>query len=213
MRGVNTILPSSILASSGSPARISRRRRSGPGRTTCPFVETLVCMVRRSYLHRADFATHHLQRRPADKIFNAFFTTRPSQTYFEIFELTSSRNSSRASCAMSFAPTICATLVSRKDSTTCTPCAPAFRSLPIALPPSRPPQRARRLPTAPALGPAPHHRFGPLSRHQDPRHAHHPPTGKFSCMAALPSAAGLTNKSTRPFSPWPQPTPATISAN
>jgi hypothetical protein len=26
------------------------RRRRGPGRTTCPFVETLVCMVRQSYL-------------------------------------------------------------------------------------------------------------------------------------------------------------------
>src|ERR1700733_3188570 len=44
-----------MLASSGSPARISRRRRSGPGRTTCPFVETLVCMVRRSYPHRGQF--------------------------------------------------------------------------------------------------------------------------------------------------------------
>src|SRR5579863_27951 len=46
LRGVNTIRPSSILASSGLPARISRRRRSGPGRTTCPFVDTLVCIVR-----------------------------------------------------------------------------------------------------------------------------------------------------------------------
>src|SRR6516162_2290796 len=43
-RGVNTILPPSISASSGSPGRISSRRRSGPGRTTCPLVETLVCM-------------------------------------------------------------------------------------------------------------------------------------------------------------------------
>jgi hypothetical protein len=50
-RGVNTIRPFSILASSGSPARISSRRRSGPGRTTCPLVETLVCTVRQSY-HR-----------------------------------------------------------------------------------------------------------------------------------------------------------------
>src|SRR5216684_1549846 len=49
LRGVSTIRPSSIFASSGSPVRISRRRRSGPGRTTCPFVETLVCMVRQSY--------------------------------------------------------------------------------------------------------------------------------------------------------------------
>src|ERR1700675_647390 len=44
-----------MLASSGSPARISRRRRSGPGRTTCPFVETLVCMVRPSYTIRGRF--------------------------------------------------------------------------------------------------------------------------------------------------------------
>ncbi len=50
LRGVSTIRPSSILASRGSPARISSLRRSGPGRTTCPLVETLVCMVRRSYL-------------------------------------------------------------------------------------------------------------------------------------------------------------------
>jgi hypothetical protein len=32
-----------------SPGRMSSRRRSGPGRTTCPLVETLVCMVRQSY--------------------------------------------------------------------------------------------------------------------------------------------------------------------
>src|SRR6202041_620828 len=55
LRGVSTIRPSSMLASSGSPARISRRRRSGPGRTTCPFVETLVCIVRRSYPYRGQF--------------------------------------------------------------------------------------------------------------------------------------------------------------
>lgn len=48
-RGVNTIFPFSISASSGSPARMSSRRRRAPGRTTCPFVETLVCMVRQSY--------------------------------------------------------------------------------------------------------------------------------------------------------------------
>jgi hypothetical protein len=50
LRGVSTIRPSSIFASRGSPGRISSRRRSGPGRTTCPLVDTLVCMVRRSYL-------------------------------------------------------------------------------------------------------------------------------------------------------------------
>src|SRR5579864_5075898 len=50
LRGVSTIRPSSIFASRGSPGRISSRRRSGPGRTTCPLVDTLVCIVRRSYL-------------------------------------------------------------------------------------------------------------------------------------------------------------------
>jgi hypothetical protein len=48
--GVNTILPSSILASSGSPARTSRRRRSDPRRTTCPLEEPLVCVIRRPSL-------------------------------------------------------------------------------------------------------------------------------------------------------------------
>jgi hypothetical protein len=48
-RGVSTMRPSSIFASRGSPGLISSRRRSGPGRTTCPLVDTLVCMVRRSY--------------------------------------------------------------------------------------------------------------------------------------------------------------------
>ena len=37
------------IASSGSPARMPSLRRIGPGRTICPLVETLVCMVRRSY--------------------------------------------------------------------------------------------------------------------------------------------------------------------
>jgi len=50
LRGVNTMRPASMLASSGSPARMPSRRRRGPGRTTCPFVETLVCVVRQSYL-------------------------------------------------------------------------------------------------------------------------------------------------------------------
>src|ERR1700730_9050564 len=56
LRGVKTIRPSSILASRGSPGRISSRRRSGPGRTTCPFVDTLVCMVRQSYPSFCSFA-------------------------------------------------------------------------------------------------------------------------------------------------------------
>src|SRR6185312_7293084 len=49
LRGVRTMLPDWILASRGSPARIPSLRRSGLGRTTCPFVETRVCMVRQSY--------------------------------------------------------------------------------------------------------------------------------------------------------------------
>src|SRR5690242_21479508 len=38
-RGVSTMRPSSILASSGSPGRIPNRRRIGPGRTTGPWEE------------------------------------------------------------------------------------------------------------------------------------------------------------------------------
>ena len=57
LRGVSTIRPFSIFASRGSPGRISSRRRSGPGRTTCPLVDTLVCMVRRSYPNGRSFAT------------------------------------------------------------------------------------------------------------------------------------------------------------
>src|SRR5205823_3413884 len=49
LRGVKTMRPASIFASSGSPARIPSLRRRGPGSTTCPLVETLVCMVRQSY--------------------------------------------------------------------------------------------------------------------------------------------------------------------
>ena len=56
LRGVSTIRPSSIFASRGSPGRISSRRRSGPGRTTCPLVDTLVCMVRQSYPYICFFA-------------------------------------------------------------------------------------------------------------------------------------------------------------
>jgi hypothetical protein len=37
LRGVKTIRPASMLASSGSPSRIPSLRRRGPGRTTCPF--------------------------------------------------------------------------------------------------------------------------------------------------------------------------------
>jgi len=62
LRGVSTIRPSSIFASRGSPGRISSRRRSGPGRTTCPLVDTLVCMVRRSYLSERSFANQTVAR-------------------------------------------------------------------------------------------------------------------------------------------------------
>src|ERR1700685_1454603 len=66
LRGVSTIRPSSIFASRGSPGRISSRRRSGPGRTTCPLVDTLVSMVRRSYLKEKPFA-NQAQVIPATK--------------------------------------------------------------------------------------------------------------------------------------------------
>jgi hypothetical protein len=46
--GVSTMRPDSILASSGSPARIPSFRRRGPGRTICPLGDTRVCIVRRS---------------------------------------------------------------------------------------------------------------------------------------------------------------------
>jgi hypothetical protein len=49
-RGVKTMLPSSVRTSSGSPGRSPSLRRRGPGKTTWPFVEILVCMVRQSYL-------------------------------------------------------------------------------------------------------------------------------------------------------------------
>src|ERR1700722_5960767 len=50
LRGVKTMRPASMLASSGSPARIPNRRRRGPGSTTCPLLDTLVSIVRQSYL-------------------------------------------------------------------------------------------------------------------------------------------------------------------
>src|SRR5438309_2256883 len=52
LRGVNTTLAPSILASSASPGRRPSLRRILLGSTTCPFVEIRVCMVRRSY-HRS----------------------------------------------------------------------------------------------------------------------------------------------------------------
>src|SRR5215469_13937921 len=69
-RGVNTIRPFSIFASSGSPARMSSRRRSGAGRTTCPLVETLVCTVRQSYLLKRDLARMPHSRRGNEKAQN-----------------------------------------------------------------------------------------------------------------------------------------------
>jgi hypothetical protein len=47
------MLPPSSFASSGSPGFSPNCSRRGPGNTTCPLVDTLVCMVRRSYLGRA----------------------------------------------------------------------------------------------------------------------------------------------------------------
>jgi len=45
-------------------ARMPSRRRSGPGRTTWPFVDTLVCIVRQSY-RKMDFSrTYRLLRVP-----------------------------------------------------------------------------------------------------------------------------------------------------
>src|SRR5271169_834132 len=55
--GVNTIRPPSTLASSGSPACRPSLRRIGPGRTTCPLVESLVSTVRQSYPNLASMTT------------------------------------------------------------------------------------------------------------------------------------------------------------
>src|ERR1700688_4392822 len=57
LRGVNTMRPPSTFASSGSPVRRPSLRRIGPGRTTWPFVETLVSMVRQSYPNLSPVAT------------------------------------------------------------------------------------------------------------------------------------------------------------
>src|SRR5277367_4162551 len=50
LRGVRTTRPLSMLASRESPGRRPSLLRIGMGSTTCPLVETLVCMVRQSYL-------------------------------------------------------------------------------------------------------------------------------------------------------------------
>jgi hypothetical protein len=55
-RGVKTMRPASALTSSGSPGRRPSLRRRGPGKTTWPFVESLVSMVRQSYIISLDFA-------------------------------------------------------------------------------------------------------------------------------------------------------------
>ena len=85
---------SDVISSSSTGAEASARYDNRSGMCASPdgrailedasgqilFVETLVCTVRQSYL-RADFAAHHLQRlqrRQADKIFNAFFATKPN---------------------------------------------------------------------------------------------------------------------------------------
>jgi hypothetical protein len=60
LAGVSTMRPASTLASSASPARIPSLRRSGTGSTTCPLVETRVCMVRQSYLRSSDYSTREV---------------------------------------------------------------------------------------------------------------------------------------------------------
>jgi len=57
LRGVRTIRPPSIMASSGSPERSPSLRRIGLGRTICPFVESLVSMVRQSCHRKSVSAT------------------------------------------------------------------------------------------------------------------------------------------------------------
>jgi len=49
LRGINMTLPACTFTSSESPAWRPSWRRIGPGSTTCPFVESLVSMVRQSY--------------------------------------------------------------------------------------------------------------------------------------------------------------------
>src|SRR5438094_926752 len=49
-RGVSRTPPAFICTSSASPAWRPSRRRTEPGSTTWPLVESLVCMVRQSYL-------------------------------------------------------------------------------------------------------------------------------------------------------------------
>lgn len=66
--------------------RLPSRRRRGPGRTICPLVDTLVCMLRQSYRSRSRFGTAYRERADFDfpgilKDFprNALF--KPSETY------------------------------------------------------------------------------------------------------------------------------------
>jgi len=47
--GVRTTLPLEVFTSKESPGRSPNLRRTEAGSLTCPFVETLVCMVGRSY--------------------------------------------------------------------------------------------------------------------------------------------------------------------
>jgi hypothetical protein len=54
--GVNTIRPFSMFASKASPGRMPRRRRSGPGRTTCPSVEIVYFKVYESQIPVVDRA-------------------------------------------------------------------------------------------------------------------------------------------------------------
>jgi hypothetical protein len=48
-RGTSTILSPSMVASSSSPGWSPSFRRIGPGRTICPLLDSLACIVRKSY--------------------------------------------------------------------------------------------------------------------------------------------------------------------
>ncbi len=74
---VSTIRSSSTAMSSESPARIPNFRRSGPGSTIWPFVETLVCMVRQPYPENSSLGTD----RPVPcSLFSAFITSQSHQS-------------------------------------------------------------------------------------------------------------------------------------
>ena len=65
LRGVRTMHWPSSLASSKSPGCRSSLRRMRLGTTTCPFVESLVCMVRQSYHPEVPVAQQKLRTCPS----------------------------------------------------------------------------------------------------------------------------------------------------